>query len=295
MKASTLVRTLVWVSFASVFTGIAPAASNDVQVSVEGVTDNRVIGNSQGRCSVQLHLSGGDVLDAFGIHDVRVTRAEDDTGTDLRLGPEQNAGTRRFIPNNNFYPGGFNPPQSTHSVDLLSPPRTARFIKLLEGEAELLFPTPENGGMVVIKNFLAHPGEPYASPSLTESGVTIIYLGKEGGEDAPATTNTKDAQTSASPAVGSSPTPRHLPFLRHSNQPRGLRFTVNDPKNHLVDMFFVDSYGRPIGGMVSFYNGDSRTYQVQNEISTNSQLRIFLATPGATRTVPFKLENIDLP
>src|ERR1035441_719333 len=38
MKASTLVRALVWVSFASAFTGIAPAASNDVQVTVERVS-----------------------------------------------------------------------------------------------------------------------------------------------------------------------------------------------------------------------------------------------------------------
>ena len=292
MKASTLVSTLVWVSFASAFTQLAPAASNDVQVTVESVSDMRSTGNSAPRCNVQLRFSGGNVADAYGIRNVRVTSAVDDTGRDLRVDSEQERVRMRFSQGSMYAPqwNGF-AQQSTHAVELMSPSRNAHSIKILEGEAELLFPTPENGGLIVMKDFLSHPGEALSDPSLKKSNVTITYVGKDGDE-----TNTSIRTLHGDSSVPQDPSqmPRRLPF-RRSGQMKGLQFSIDDPDHRLVDMVFVDAYGRQVGGGMNSFGPNSRTYQFQNELPSNLQLHIFLAAPDAIKTVPFKIENIDLP
>jgi hypothetical protein len=291
MKASTLVGALVWVSFASAFTGIAPAASNDVQVTVESVSDSRSTGNSSPRCSVQLRFSGGDVSDAYNIHDVRVTTAVDDTGHDLRAEPNPERDRMRF--SQGFYgPQGNNfAQQSMHAVELLSPPRESHSIKLLEGEAELLFPTTENGGLVIIKNFLAHPGQTLTNPALKKLNVNITYFGKDGDE---ANTSTQRVQSTPSTPLDPTQTPRRLPF-RRLNQMPGLQFSVDDPDHRLVDMTFMDAYCRQTWGGMNSMGPNTRVYQLQGEVPSTLRLYIYLAAPEAIKTVPFKIENIELP
>jgi len=293
MKTSTFVCALAWLSLTSAFVGIARAVTNDIRVVVDNVMDMRATGNSLPRCQVQLSFSGADVADAFEIHDVRIMAAVDDTGRDLRVDSEQEKARRRLFPSNAYTsPGNAYAPQTAHTVELVSPARDARTIKVLEGEADLLFPTPENGGLVIIKNFMAHPGDAFSDPLLKRSNVTIAYLGKEGSE-----ANTSNKTVQAIPALPPGPTqmPRRIPFGKRPGPGKGLQFSVDDPDHRLADMVFMDSYGRQIWvGMSSVGNG-SRTYQFQSEISSNLQLRVYLATPEAIKTVPFKIENIALP
>ncbi len=61
------------------------------------------------------------------------------------------------------------------------------------------------------------------------------------------------------------------------------------------DMTFLDAYGRQIGASMTSISPESRTYLVQNDLPSTLRLYIYLATPGAIKTVPFKLENIALP
>jgi hypothetical protein len=289
MKASTLVRALVWVSFASAFTGIAPAASNDVQVTVESVSDSRSTGNSSPRCSVQLRFSGSDASDAYNIHDVHVTTAVDDTGHDLRAEPNPERDRMRF--SQGYYgPQGNNfVQQSMHAVELLSPPREAHSIKLLEGDAELLFPTSENGGLVIIKNILAHAGETFTNPALKKLNVNITYLGK--GDEV----NTSTQKVQSTPSTPLDPTQtRRLPLRRFSQMP-GLQFSVDDPDHRLVDMTFMDAYGRQAWGGMNSMGPNTRVYQLQGEVPSGLRLYIYLAAPDAIKTVPFKIENIELP
>jgi hypothetical protein len=290
MKASTLVRLLVWVSFASAFTGIAPAASNDVQVTVESVSDMRASGNSSPRCSVQLRFSGGDVPDAYNIHDVHVTTAMDNTGRDLRAETNPERDRMRFSQSAYYGPQGNNfAQQSMHPVELLSPPREARSIKLLEGEAELFLPTTENGGLVIIKNILARAGETFTNPALKKLNVNITYLGN-GNE-----VNTSTQKVQSTPSTPLDPTQtRHLPFRRVSQMP-GLQFSVDDPDHRLVDMTFMDAYCRQAWGPMNPLGPNTRVYQLQGEVPSGLRLYIYLAAPDAFETVPFKIENIDLP
>ena len=291
MKASTLVRALVWVSFASAFTGIAPAASNTVQVTVESVSDMRSTGNSSPRCNVQLRFSGGDVSDAYNIHDVRVTTAVDDTGHDLRAEPNPEKDRIRF--SQGYYgPQGNNfAQQSMHAVELLSPPREAHSIKLLEGEAELFFPTTENGGLVIIKNFMAHPGETFTDSALKKLNINITYLGKNGDE---ANISTQRVQSTPPTSVDPVPQVRRLPFRRFPQMP-GLQFSVDDPDHRLVDMTFMDAYCRQAWGGMNSMGNNTRTYQFQGELPSTLRLYIYLAAPAAIKTVPFNIENIELP
>ena len=290
MKASALVRALVWVSFASALAQLAPAASNDVQVTVESVSDSRSTGNTSPRCSVQLRFSGGDVSDAYNIHDVRATTAVDDTGHDLRADPNPERDRMRF--SQGYYgPQGNNfVQQSMHAVELLSPPREAHSIKLLEGEAELLFPTTENGGLVIIKNVLAHAGETFTNPALKKLNVNITYLGN-GNE-----VNTSTQKVQSTPSTPLDPTQtRRLSFRRVSQMP-GLQFSVDDPFHRIVDMTFMDAYYRQAwGGMNSMGPNNIRVYQLQGEVPAGLRLYIYLAAPDAIKTVPFKIENIELP
>jgi hypothetical protein len=76
---------------------------------------------------------------------------------------------------------------------------------------------------------------------------------------------------------------------------KGLQFSINDPDRRLVDMVFMDTYGRQIWGGMSTIGYISRTYQFQNELPSTLRLYIYLAAPDSIKTVPFKLENIELP
>ncbi len=60
-------------------------------------------------------------------------------------------------------------------------------------------------------------------------------------------------------------------------------------------MVFMDAYGRQIWANLNSFGTDSRTYQFQNETPSRLQLYIYLATPDAIKSVPFKIENIELP
>ncbi len=216
MKASRCIRLWVGLFFLGVTFHTVTAASNDIHVVVNNILDMRDSGNMVPRCQVQLGFSGSNVADAFGIHDIRITTAVDDTGHDLRADESQDLARRHFTQGTmaSFQGVGYYIPQLTHTVALLSPARDAHTIKTLEGEADLLYPTPENGGLVIVKDFLAHPGEAYADPLLKKSNVTIAYLGKEGDE---ANNSNKTAQ--AVPPVpldpGSDATPP-LPFQKTS-------------------------------------------------------------------------------
>ncbi len=305
MKASTLAGALVFVSFTGAFTPIAPAATNDVHVGVENITDMRSSRNSTPRCNLQLSFSGGDVADAYGIREIRITTAMDDTGHDLRLDSDQDKARRRIFQSNGYtYQGTPFTPQTGHSVELISPAREAHSIKVLEGEAELLFPTPENGGLIIVKDFLAHPGEAFSDPLLKKSNVNITYIGKEGDEPptsnrtvqttAPSPSN-RTVQASAPSPADSAPAVRRFPFRRDSRPGNSLRFSVDDPDHRLADMTFMDAYGRQVWAGLNSVGDASRTYQFQKEIPSNLRLYIYLATPDSIKTVHFKIENIELP
>jgi hypothetical protein len=224
---------------------------------------------------VQLRLSGDDIADALAIHDVRITTAVDDTGRDLKIGPDQ----QEMMPRA-FQGGGPSYRQFTHMAELANPSRNARVIKTIEGEADLLFPTPENGGLVIVKGFLAHPGEPLVDPVLKKSNVSITYLGKEGAE-----TNSDDRM----------PQPSGRIRYRRPIQGYRLRFSIEDPEHRLSEIAFIDAYGRQIWNGGSSINTRNRTYDFQEEPPSNLRLFVYLATPGAIKTVPFKIENIELP
>jgi len=232
-------------------------------------------------------------LDAYGICDVRITAAVDDMGHDLRVDSEPTRVRRRFSASAaSTWDGGTFTSRITQGVEVASPSRDAHSLKLLEGEADLLFPTTENGGLVIVKNLMAHPGEPFGDPLLKKANVTVAYLGKNVSEGG---TSNKMLHGDASVPVAPTPAPRRIPFLRRPVQGKGLTFSVDDPEHHVADVVFMDSYCRRIWSGMFSAGDENRTYQLQGEVSSNAQMRVYLAVPEAIRTVPFKLENIELP
>jgi len=279
MKATILVVPLAAISITVALAGSARAATNDFDVTVESVTDTRSTGNMMPRCIVQLRISGDEVADALEVHDIRITSAMDDSGHDLRLEQDRNRMQHRYPM---MQP---NMAQLSHPVELAGPSRSAHAIKTLEGEVELLFPTPDNGGMIIIKDFMKHSGEQINDPMLKKSDVRITFLGRDSGDG-----NQYGGVVPLS-ANGVS----HAARVRAMG--RRLQFSVDDPDHRLVDLAFIDAYGRQVqawnqGGPM---DSTTRTYMFQSEPPSNLQLYIYLAAPDAIKMIPFKIENIELP
>jgi len=273
MNASTLAGALVGVSLTAMFTGIASGGTNDIRVLVTSVMDMRSTSDSMPRCQVQLKFSGDAVSDALGIREIRITAAVDDTGRDLRASPDRMRLGSRF--------SGGPARQLAQMAELANPSRNAHAIKTLEGEADLLFPTAENSGLVIAKDFMAKPGEPLGDPALKKANVTITYLGKDGSE------------SRSDDVAGEIPV--QVPPRRRPSAGPSLRFSIDDPDRRLVEMTFMDNYGRQVWAGQSGINGTIRSYTFQDDLPTNVRLFVYLATPDAIKTIPFKIENIALP
>ena len=137
---------------------------------------------------------GGDLADAFGIHEVRVTTAVDDTGHDLRLDSEQERTRRRFSQGNMYaFQGNGFAMQTTHMVELVSPARNAHTINSSKAKRICCFLRQKMAVWSSVKDFLAHPGETISDPLLKKWNVNITYLGK----DTPETNATQAAPSAA--------------------------------------------------------------------------------------------------
>jgi hypothetical protein len=262
----------------------------DVRVMVGDVNDKRTTGHFA-ECEVQLKIIGDAVADSLGVRAIRVRSAVDDTGRELKKDKEESSSESVSEKQGDSV---------EKNVTLRNPARRATAIRSIEGEIELYQPTAANGGLVVEKKFMARPNQPLPSPALKKWNVEVTYFTKEGfeakkkefeqqqerGGEAAAEKFGKALAEAFGSIFGS---------LAEDDE-NSLRFVIGDPDNRITDFAFRDGKGEPISIQGRYRSGPLMTCSLEGGLPpADAQLVIYLATPDAIKTVPFKVENIPLP
>jgi hypothetical protein len=260
-----------------------------IRASVGEVTDNRTTGSFNSECKVELKFTGDAAADASSVRQVHVTRAVDELGRDLTLKEDANP----------FGMSGSGRRTGALKADLKlrNPSRNATVIKLVEGEVELFNPSPANGGILVIKDILRHPAEPVQNPTLKKYGIELMYLTKESYE-AKKKQIEQQQKDAAGGAIGEAFGDLFKGMfggMMSSDSKNNAKLYVKDPDKRVVEVEFQDAGGKALKRSSSWSSGEMRSQDFDAPPPADTQLRIYLATPEATQTFPFKVENIPLP
>lgn len=245
-----------------------------VRVVVTEVSDSRSTGELKGTCTVGLKFTGDAAIESLDLIRVNLKTALDDLNRDLIFNDNQR---------NDYFLDTRHAGLSRISLTLRNPSRNATVIKLLEGEVELFNPTIANGGLVTIKDFFKLPPAPMQHPSLIKNDIAVLYLTQAGFE-------ARRAELMA----------RYKNYL-HNEWPErlaGLLLIVDE--NGTIASFEVQqpdgkSLGRGTTAVDAGAMGGSRRLNFQKVPATGTVLKITLKTPETIRTIPFKLEKIQLP
>jgi hypothetical protein len=291
MKPNNSLPALIAFSLAllvfSASTRAADKSPTPLRVSAGEITDTRTTGAFASECKVELRFVGDAADDAQRVSAVRITKAEDDLGRDLRKkealefpGPERQSGVLKT------------------EVKLRNPSRNATVIRILEGEVDLFSPTEANGGIHVLQEALKKPGEPIRDPVLAQLGLQIMYLTRESYE---AKKKELEAEQSKSERAGEKFGEAFADLFKgmfsgwFAEMKDAVTFYIHDPQKRLVDLELLDGSGKPLKTQGRMTSGAFRKIYVATPAPPDTQVRLFLATPEAVKTYPFKLENIPLP
>ncbi|MGN6644805.1 MAG: hypothetical protein ACTHKU_17590 [Verrucomicrobiota bacterium] len=260
-----------------------------IRATVGDVTDNRTTGVFNSECKVELRFTGDAAADAYSVRQVRVKRAEDELGRDLK--PKDNDGS---VGSSN---SGRRSGALKTEVTLRNPSRNAAVIKLIEGEVEFFNPTAANGGVLVIKDILKQPAEPIQNPALKKYGVELIYLTKESYE-AKKKQLEEQQKSNTGGAIGEAFGDLFKGMfsgMMGSDSKNSVKLYIKDPDKRVVEVEFQDANGKALKRRGSWSSNEMRSQDLDAPPPADTQLMISLATPEATQTFPFKVENIPLP
>jgi hypothetical protein len=264
------------------------AHAPEVFASAGDITDKRGSGTFFNECTVQIKFSGDTAATASSVREVKIAKAIDDTGRDLKKDKEHSSG---FGDMDNS-----GQPVLKKEVTLKNPSRNAHVIKVIEGEASFFSPTEENGGKTIIKDVLTHPGEPLDVPALKQLKMQVTYLTKESVE---AAKQKKKANATAGDKLGEGLAQAFQGmfsgFGGSSMEKGAVDLQIVDPDSRLVKVAFLDANGKTIDSQGHMSSGEFHHYGLKAAPAAGTQMVLYVATPGALVTVPFKLENVPLP
>jgi hypothetical protein len=307
----------------------ATAKAASIGVNVAEVTDIRAAGTQLSECRLVLSLTGDAVVDAYGLYQIRVTKAVDELGRDLTkpgdetirlvdafgyttaLGDQQRmeavaaeVARRRELRDGTAAKGTALPvtapvrstPTSLRPViSVRNPSRQSATIKLIEGEIDLFTPTEGNGGSLRLAGILERPAEFVGNAVLADAGVRLMYL----------TPETYEARRKAPGSDAKDATdPWNNEFAGYLNaqakqsslvRRTGVFFFLHDPDRRIVDLELQTREGKSLGVRVSNGIGQLRAFSLNQPPPSDAQLVVHLAIPRTLATYPFKLENIALP
>jgi hypothetical protein len=285
-----------------------------ISVTVGTIIETRATGAHEGECRVILDLSGDAVTAAHSVRAVRVTSAKDGLGRDLvkpvdvvsetpanALPPASaderrrldavaaEVARRRAIREATGVPptsGGVASPgrasASRTMVSLRPPSRQSAAIKIIAGEIDLFTPSEQNGGLVRVSRFTERPGEVIKQDALEADGIQAVFFTRDSFEKG------KLIAAKEKPAFESA-------FKIYGAE--AVWVSIRDPKKKVVD-FEVQSRDGIRLEAATFNTGSAdgrRNLFLKTPPPAGAQLVIRVATPGAVKTYPFKLENVPLP
>jgi hypothetical protein len=83
--------------------------------------------------------------------------------------------------------------------------------------------------------------------------------------------------------------------MMSSDSKNSVRFYVKYEDKRVIEMALQDAAGKPLKHGSSWTSAEMRQIEFSAPPPADAQLLIHLATPEATQTFPFKVENIPLP
>lgn len=241
-------------------------------------------------CRFTLTFFGGPIPNCAGIKSLALQRIECDDGQKLRILEEDRPSLDWYSP---ISSGAGDGCCVKKTVTVQSPSPGARAIRVIEGKADLFFPSAANGGLLTFDEFIRHPAMTLQKGALNRSGVTLVYLGRANLELKREEWRTKRAML----MQGS-----HQSQLS-TNIEDSLLFSLDDPQKRLLEFEFVDSKGEKLevlNRIVSTASLDAhapalRLFTFATPPPDDTILKITLVTPESVRTVPFKVEGFPLP
>ena len=236
-------------------------------------------------CVVQLIITN---TTASAIRDIRVHRAVDDQGKDLNRAIADEPLFDELDAMRLYNQMGW-----LAVLHLKAPDDSARTIKELSGEIDMAFPTRENGGLVQITNFMAHPGSPIPSAGLAKLGIRLTFQTLESFE----------AYQRAHPKPYVDP---HVVAIEENcftgiynsptNPPRSsVAIQVEDPNKVLIGFAFETAAGKKISPAHTSVWPDIRCYHFAKSLPDDLNLVVTATAPGVIHTEPFRLTEIKLP
>ena len=268
------------------------ANSEPVHVDVAEITDTRSTGQFYGGCEIELNVTGDEVATSFGIKDVKISIASDNLGRDLIREDESN--DLFFSPNKE----GSN--TLSKKIKLKNPSRSATLISTLEGTVELFQPTVDNGGEVIVEDYMNKPGILIRENLLSKYDIELMYLTKDIYEQKKAIYQNarKNEIDKIGEMVGDPFVELFKGYFGSSlmDEQNSLKFYVTDNQNHLVDLQFLDKNDKLIETWGRSSMGKLRTYSFKESLPTeDSKLVIYIATDSSVKNVNFKIDDIALP
>jgi hypothetical protein len=221
-----------------------------------------------------LHLSliGGPIPQADGIRRVKFFHATDASGNPIPLAPRSAANDLKLV---QHAPA----PVRAQSTLFLGAPPNVTGLKSLEGEVEVFTPTAENGGTLVLSNWLTYRGKPLPLPAAA-AATKVHFAGPvDFGEQETALRSTAGIVSQG--GVITNPT-------------NSLRFEIENPEAYFVRLEFRDPDGGAIQPVKTLRSGNIVVYNFREAPGTDWQLVVYLATPEAMRTFPFRAENVPV-
>jgi hypothetical protein len=260
-----------------------------VRASVGEITDNRTTGAFNAECKVELKFTGDPAADAARVLQVRVTKAVDELGRDITPKADDDS--------SGFGNSGSSASTLRAEVKLRNPSRNATVIKSIEGEVELFNPTPANGGVLIIKDILKHPAEPVDDPTLKKFDIQLMYLTKESYEAKKKEIEAQEKSNTGNPIGDAFAELFKGMFsgMMSSDSKNSVKLYVKDPQKRVVDVEFQDAAGKTLKHRGGWTTTGMRSQDFDAPPPPDTRIKISLATPEATRSYPFKVENIPLP
>ena len=294
MKTNLLPVTLLTLLTLTPAVWAQPAANSPtpVNVTVGDITDTRTTGMFNSECKLELKFTGDAAADAMSVRAVHVKQAVDDLGRDLV--PKSDSDSMHA--SMGMSGSGERSGALKTELVLRNPSRHSATIKLIEGDVEFFSPTAANGGVLVIKDILKHPAEPVANDTLKKYGVELTYLTKESYE-------AKKKQLQSQPGNGADAFSQGMgdmfssmfSGMMSSGSANNTFLYTKDPGNRVIDVEYQDANGKPLKRRNSWSSNGMRSQDFAQPPPPDTQLLVYLATPEAVQTVPFKIENVPLP
>jgi hypothetical protein len=242
-------------------------------------------------CSVAVKFGGIAVNQAVSMSQVRVIRAVDDTGKNLirTNGPISRPSAKwRWYGSQAFY----------QLVPLKSPSTNGKPIRRLEAEVDIFSPTAANGGLVILSNATARPGEALTGGAIDKHHLTLVYHTMESFEKAHPRANR--TLTVAGPGEEE----RFESFFPGIlNDPDGaprkrVTFLAQDPEQTLVNLGLQATDGGIIKNPAAISGSNVESlygFDFDAKPPPSLNLVAYVAVPEATQTIRFVLENISVP